>query len=322
MAWALALFLACGKENNFTEMEITNTEEKAIHETFFLEKKNSKHILEIPAELKADERAEIYAKLESYVKKYNYDIGAKVSKGSILAILEAPELNAKLLSANSKLTESQHILQTKEDQYKRILQASKTPGAVAESEIIRVKNEMESAKASVNSAKADTINYEQWKSYLVIRAPFSGTITLRNADIGDFVGSKNSQLPLFVLEATNKLRLRVPVPEKYSAYTLKDSLATFSVTSNPGKVYDAKWKRKSGSIDANTRTELWEFEISNPDLKPGMFANVRLDLNSTIPVFQVPPSAIVTNQERKFIIQILGTEYRWIDVQEGNRNPD
>jgi hypothetical protein len=87
----------------------------------------------------------------------------------------------------------------------------------------------------------------------------------------------------------------------------------------PDKKFKAKLVRKAGSIDNETRSELWEFEIANTtgELKAGSYADVKLQFLRTRPSFVVPASAIVTTLEKKFVIKVSNDVTQWIDVRTG-----
>jgi membrane fusion protein (multidrug efflux system) len=152
---------------------------------------------------------------------------------------------------------------------------------------------------------------------LVIRAAFDGVITQRNVDPGTLVGTGKE--PMFVLENIGKLRLRVAIPESYTSAIPESSSITFTVDAQPSKKYAAKLARKSNQIDTKTRTELWEFEVNNTskELKSGMFANASFILQRSEPSYIVPYSAVVTNQERSFVIRIRDGKTEWVDVRSG-----
>ena len=121
------------------------------------------------------------------------------------------------------------------------------------------------------------------------------------------------------LQSNNKLRLRVAVPELYVASGATSKTVDFRVDAYPNKLFQASLTRKSESIDPQTRTEFWEyiFDNSNHDLKTGSFAYVKVGLKRSENSFIVPPTAIVTNQERKFVIKIKEGKATWIDVRQG-----
>lgn len=88
----------------------------------------------------------------------------------------------------------------------------------------------------------------------------------------------------------------------------------------PGSnVYSSIFYIASESIDASTRTELWEylFDNKNNELKAGSFAYVKIALQRTGNSFIVPPTAIATNQERKFVIRVKEGKTEWVDVRQG-----
>jgi hypothetical protein len=77
--------------------------------------------------------------------------------------------------------------------------------------------------------------------------------------------------------------------------------------------------RKAGSIDANTRTEIWEFEVKNEkgNLKPGSFTNVVMNIFRAEDSYLVPFSTVVTTLEKKFVIKVTKDSTHWIDVSQG-----
>ncbi|HEY8689483.1 MAG TPA: hypothetical protein VIM07_09640 [Chitinophagaceae bacterium] len=85
------------------------------------------------------------------------------------------------------------------------------------------------------------------------------------------------------------------------------------------KKFKAKLVRKAGSIDEQTRSEVWEFEVpnANRELKVGSYADVKLHFTRTTQSLAVPVSAVVTTLEKKFVIKLSGNTTQWIDVRTG-----
>ena len=172
--------------------------------------------------------------------------------------------------------------------------------------------------STVEAAKSRLHVGAQLKDYLTIIAPFNGIVTQRNVDLGTLTGSGNSK-PLLVVEDVSSLRLRLPIPETYSAAIPDTSVIEFSVEAAPGKIFTATLSRKSGSINLSNRTETWEYiYLNNEDhLKSGMFANASLKMGRGELSFLVPAAAIVTNLERRFVIRLTDGKAEWIDVKNG-----
>ena len=274
--------------------------------------------LTLPGELTPYENAQIRAKVPGYIRKVNVDIGSKVIKGQLLALIDAPEIQSKVQEINAKVKSAQARYQTSKDYFERINTASKSDGVIAPSELQRTHDQMLSDEAEYNAAIYAAASNRKIGNYLAIVAPYSGVITKRNIDQGSYVGTPNEP-PLFELEDNSVLRLKVAVPEAYTSALLKGNYADLTSRAYPDKTYKAKLVRKAGSIDNATRSEVWEFEVPNPtkELKAGSYADVKLHLLRSKPSLIIPSTAIVTTLERKFVIRVLNRHTEWIDVRSG-----
>lgn len=274
--------------------------------------------IELPAELLPYEKAELFARVEGYVREMKVDLGDRVRRGQTLAIIEAPELNTKYAEFQASLQAAKAKFNSSADIYQRMQKASmaNTPGIVAPVDLERSRNQYLADSASYEASRQLARSYQQVAGYLVLQAPFDGVVTARHVDRGALVGRDQ---PLLSLQHNSKLRLRLAVPEIYVASAAVDDLAAFRVDAFPEKIFKARLSRKSESIDESTRTELWEYEFDNSQraLKAGAFAYVKLKLARTANSFVVQPSAIATNQERKFVIRIKNGEVEWVDVRQG-----
>lgn len=286
-------------------------------QVFLLKKEPVSKTLSLPAELHSWERAELFAKVEGYVRELKVDIGSRVKKNDVLIIIDAPEITANYAKATADLQSAQSRYNTSLDTYKRMVSAAKEKGSVSDSELERVRNQMLTDSAANEASKSAANAYAQLKNYLTIRAAFDGIITQRNVDPGTLVGK--NQTPLLVLENLNKLRVRVAVPEIYTAATPVSAFINFTVDAQPSKKYSAILARKSNQIDSKTRTELWEFEVtnSNQELKSGMYGNASFNLQRSESSFVIPYPTMVTNLERSFVIRLREGKAEWIDVRSG-----
>lgn len=296
----------------------TEREEKDVKNAFSLKKQEVSKTMQLPSELLPYEQAEIKAKVEGYVQRLMVDIGDSVNKGDLLLVLEAPEVMARYAEANAKYQEAGATYQASKDRYERIARAAKNKGVIAESEVVNTRNRMQADSAAMVSARSTAQAYGQLQAYLSIRAPFDGIITKRSVDVGDFVGTTGNGT-LLTMERPDKLRLRVHVPESYVNSLPSTDSISFTTESINNRSFMAKLARKSGSIDRDTRTELWEYEYLNKsgELKPGMYAMATLQINRPSPSFVVPSPAMVTTLERKIVIRITDGKAEWVDVREG-----
>lgn len=285
---------------------------------FLLEKQPVNKQISFPAELIPYERAEIYAKVSGYIKSLKADLGDHVQKGQVLAILDAPEMIANYAQAKADVQAARSRYLGMLDAYRRIVNASKVPGTIATGELEKAKSAMQSDSASLEAFSSKLNAYGQLRDYLTIRSPFNGIVTQRNVDPGTLVAAGNAK-PLLVVENNSTLRLRVPVPETYSAAIPDTSFIHFTVDAQPGITYTATLSRKSGALNLANRTETWEYMYQNTggQLKSGMFASALLKLGRKAPSFLVPAPAVATNLEKRFIIRLKDGRAEWVDVRSG-----
>lgn len=316
------IFLLACKQENKEAVAATSASPDSV-KVFILKKEDVKKQLVFPAELIPFEKAEIFAKANGYIKSIKADIGDRVQKGQVLATVDAPELVSNYEQANAELQAATSKYTGSADAFHRLETAAKVSGTIATGELERARNQMSADQASVAAAKSRVSTYAQMKDYLIIRAPFSGTITQRNADAGALVGSANAK-PILVIENTAMLRLRVPIQEAYTGAQPDSSSIAFTVDAQPDKKYFAKLSRKSGTISKENRTETWEFIINNPkqELKSGMYANAVIRLDRPTASFTVVPSAIATTLEKRFSIRLKDGKAEWIDVRNGMNTGD
>jgi len=312
----LIMIVSCGGQETPTTVAAANTVDTV--PVFILHDTTVSKTIELPAELLPLEHADIAARVQGYVKEMKVDIGDKVHKGQTLAVIEAPELQTKYAEYEASLQAAKAKYLSSADVYGRMYKASQatTAGIVAPVDLEHSHNQYLADSASYEAAKKLAQSYRQVAGYLVLQAPFDGVVTARGADRGAIVG--NSQV-LLTVQSIQTLRLRIAVPELYTATGSSKKETSFRVDAYPEKLFTAALTRKSNSIDAATRTELWEFQYNNSDgqLKPGSFAYVKLVLQRGGHSFVVSPTAIATTQEKKFVIKVNNGKVEWVDVRQG-----
>ncbi|TDE14728.1 efflux RND transporter periplasmic adaptor subunit [Dyadobacter psychrotolerans] len=315
----LLLLYACdSKEQSGSKTVETKPEGKDSVAIYIAKSDSVEKKITLPSELLPYERVEIRSKIQGYLKKINVDIGSRVRKGQLLALIDAPEIASRLSEVTEKIQSAKAKYLASKDNFERIYAASQTDGVIAASELDKVKNLFMADSADYKAAIFTAATYKQMGNYLAITAPFNGVVTKRNAHEGTFVGNPG-ELPLLEIEDNSRLRLRVAVPEVYTGTSLKKQSIKFTTKAMPEKIFDAKLVRKSENIDNTTRSEIWEFEVLNPDklLKAGMYADAKLVVLRSQPGITLPSSAIVTTLEKKFAIKIKQGKTEWIDINQG-----
>lgn len=321
-------FAACNNEQKVTEKAAAMPMPMMMEsfETISIEKTNPKVSLKLAGELLADQETALYAKVNSYVQQIKVDIGSRVTAGQVLVVLYAPEIQAQLATAKSKLKAQEAIYIATKSNYDRMFDADKTEGAIAKDALDQITAKKLADEAQVNAAKSVYNELKAMNNYLAIRAPFSGTVRDRNVDLGAYVGpmGKAADLPLLVIQSNQKLRLSLSVPEANTPYLNIGDTIRFKVKSIPQKMYMAKISRKSGSLDEKLRSEKIEADLLNvnQELKPMMVAETNIPLQAREASFFIPKTALVDANLGVYVIRIESGKTKNIPVAKGRMMPD
>jgi len=280
----------------------------------------------VPGELEPYQQVNLYAKINSYVKSLSVDIGSQVHQGQLLATLEAPEINSQLEEAKSRIQQNKAIYFASKATYDRLYSTSKTPGTVSQNDLEQAAAKKQSDSANVEAAKSAYKEVAANLNYLEIRAPFDGVITLRNVNLGTYVGPSGggANQPLFILEDHKKLRLVISVPENFTGGLTNKDEVSFTIRELPGEKYTAKVERLAGALDNTLRSERLEMDVYNTNNKllPNMYADVNVPLPARDSAYIVPKSAVVTSTEKVFVIKVENNRAVWVDVQKGLESGD
>ena len=131
-------------------------------------------------------------------------------------------------------------------------------------------------------------------------APFPGTITARNVEIGQLLTNGNGvSQSLFHIAETNPVRVFVNVPQIYSPGVKVGLEADLVVREMPGRKFVGKVTRTARAIDPATRTLLTEIQVPNDDhaLLTGSYVQVRMNVARDNPPLLIPAAALVFNAD-------------------------
>jgi RND family efflux transporter MFP subunit len=282
--------------------------------------------LSMTAELRPFQEIEVMAKVAGYVKAMYVDIGDRVKKGQLLAVLEVPEMADDMARATSALKGSEAEAARAKDElrraqsvndiahlsYTRLAEvAAKRPGLVAQQEIddargkdlstqaqvAAARSSVESANQQIQVSRAMLGRVKTMLDYTRVTAPFSGVITKRFADVGAMIqagtASQTQAMPVVRLSDNSMFRVILPVPES-AVPTVHVGQQVEVRVPTLNRTFSGKVARFSAKVASNTRTMETEVDVPNPGLVlvPGMYAEVGLNLDRRKGVLAIPLSAV------------------------------
>jgi RND family efflux transporter MFP subunit len=252
--------------------------------------------LTLPGMIQAFSQSPIYARVDGYVRTWCVDIGAHVTKGQLLAEIDAPEVDQQLNQARALLSQAETSLALAKITTARYQNLIKT-NSVAQQEVDQNNQNLAAQTANVQAAAAAVSRLEQMQGFEKITAPFEGVITLRKTDFGDLVNAGNAGVgrELFRISQNNVVRVFVTVPEEFSKQVRPGTKAAMDLTELPNRHFAASVTRTTDAIDANSRTLTVELDVPNPagELLPGAYANVHFQLPLNVVPLVLPSSTIL-----------------------------
>jgi RND family efflux transporter MFP subunit len=253
--------------------------------------------LALPAEVRPFLESPIYARVNGYLKRWLVDIGAPVKAGDLLAEIETPELDQQLAQAQAQLAEAQAALALARTTAARWAELLKT-ASVSEQDAAEKQADLELKSASVQAAQANVRRLEETQAFRSVKAPFAGTITARNTDLGELIAAGNGK-ELFRLAQTSTLRVYVRVPQTAAAAVAPGQKAEMFIPELPGRLFPAKVVRTSGAMSADSRTLLTELAVDNSrgEILAGSFAQVRFPETTLAAALTLPANSLLFRSE-------------------------
>lgn len=275
--------------------------------------------LTLPGALQAFNTAPIFARTSGYVRQWLVNLGDRVTAGQVLAILDAPEVEQQLAAARADLRTAranERLAATTATRWDAML----AKDAVSKQEADERRGELAARTALTEAAQANVRRLEATIGFTRLRAPFSGIVTARNAEIGALVTAGNAAAqPLFTIADVRRIRIFVRVPQVYAAQVQPGLKAALSLPDYPGRQFDSTLVNTAGAVDPSSGTLLVELQAANDDraLRPGSYAQAKFPIRSTGGSVTLPPSALMIGQDGTRVAVVRDGRARLIPVTLG-----
>lgn len=215
--------------------------------------------IELPGTVEAADKAAVSFNAAGTIRSINVEVGQKVSKGQLIAVLDDASLRSAYAAAEATYAEAADV-------YRRMEQLH-AKNALADIKWVEVQSKLRQAEAMRSLARTqlgDTRLY----------APFSGTISAKIADVGQTV---LPSMPVVEIMTGGPLRAEVSVGENDISKVKVGAPAIVTSGSVPGRTWSGRVSEKGVVADPLTRGYKVKVALPASDgLLPGMVCTVRL----------------------------------------------
>ena len=252
------------------------------------------------------------------------DFNSIVRKGQVIARLDPSLFQAQLEQSKANEAQSKANLAKAQSDLERMkVQLTDAQQKYARAQELAARSllpqsDLDAAKIAVDSAQASlqaqqatvsqatasvaqsqaSVNQNQVNlDHTIITAPIDGIVTQRSVDVGQTVAASMQAPTLFVLAADlTKMQVNASIDEADVGRIRPDQHVTFRVDAYPTETFDGTVSqiRLQPVVVQNVTTYGTVIDVPNPQLKlkPGMTANVKVEISKRTDVLRVPNAAL------------------------------
>jgi len=232
--------------------------------------------IEAPGSITAVNGTTLTSEAGGLVTAILFESGKKVKKGDLLVQLDSADERAELarLQAQSDLAQ----LNSKRREKLYGLEA------ISKSDLDTSRSEVLSAKAAVESQRAKLAQKD-------IRAPFDGTVGIRQINLGEYLPPGG---PIVTLQSLDPVDVDFDLPDQRVGQVEPGFPVSVTTEAFPDRSFKGEVLAIEPRVDPATRNFKVRARVPNPDLmlRPGQFGKVRLDLPVSQNVVVIPRTAI------------------------------
>lgn len=249
-----------------------------------------------------NEEVELRSEVSGRVTSLGFQEGSTVGAGQVLVRINDDDLQAQLRKAEANLKLA-------------------TDAAGRQEQLLAVKGisqeAFDAATAQRIGMQAEVDNLRAVIAKTTIRAPFSGTIGLRNISEGGFVSPTTL---IANLKQTNPMKLDFTVPERYGRQMKPGTKVAFTLEGDTMD-YAAEVYAVEPSVDPSTRSIKVRAKSQNPGgrLIPGAFAKVNVKLETIPDALTIPAEALIPDIQGQKVMVMKGGQAKSVRVDIGIR---
>ncbi|MCG8476602.1 MAG: efflux RND transporter periplasmic adaptor subunit [Cytophagales bacterium] len=256
----------------------------------------------------ADKEVRLSFQVNGEISQILVKKGDRVTKGQPLATLNSEDLQLKLDQAVSSENRAKVKFRTASSELSRI-RGLYEKNSVSLSDYEKAKSSYAAAKSSYQESLKNVDLANRKLAYTKLRAPISGIVSSKKANINEFVQAGTTVL---VVSTERKIQVRVGLPSNFIGKVSSRQPVRIRFSSIPGKTFSGEIQEISYAKSSRSSTYPVKVSIENPvsSLRPGMSAEVTFlsKAGSLEKQLFLPPDAVFIDQSGKSSVYTIELE--------------
>lgn len=258
--------------------------------------------IEVNGTVVPDEFVELRPEISGILTYLNIPEGSFVNKGTVLARINNKDLMAQLNKLNVQLS----LAKATEQRYKKLVDINGINRA-----------DYDAALNQVNSLQADINAQQVFINKSIVKAPFSGTLGLRQVSPGAYVSNATV---LSTLQKTDRVKIDFNLPEQYSNTISKGKSVEIVIDNDTTHKTTARVIAIEPQANSSTRSLLVRAMLEHGNTNPGSFVKVLIKNTTTDKIVLVPTSAIIPEDLSKSLVTVKNGKSVYVKVKTGSRS--
>lgn len=252
-----------------------------------------------------DKVARVFPLAGGFVRDLYVELGDHVKKGQVMAIIRSPEIagfTREGVAAEQQVRVAEKNAQVAAELYKS--------GNTSEVELINAQKELENAKGELARIQAVLDMYGAGSgSVYPIKSPVSGVIVQKNIALNMELRTEDIS-PVFIVGDLDDVWVMANIYESDITKIQEGYEAEITTIPYPDKVFRGKIDKIFSLMDAESKVVKARVTLknSNFELKPEMFANVKVMYREPVKKLTIPSGALIFDKSRYFVMVYLADD--------------
>ncbi len=299
-ALIISLFSCSKKESETSDAKFKLTEtlskQKELAEVTF-ETVQSEMMLTGKVSFNEDKVARVFPLAGGFVRDLNVELGDHVEKGQVMAIIRSPEIAG--FAREGSAAQSQVHVAEKNAQVATELYKS---GNISELELYNAEKDLDNARGELVRIQAVLDMYSAGdNSVYPIKSPVSGIIVQKNIALNMELRTEDIS-PVFIVGDLSDVWIMANIYESDITKIKEGYDAEITTIPYPDKIFRGKIDKIFSLMDAESKVVKARVTLKNPnlELKPEMFANVKINYIEPFKKLVIPSKALIFDKSRYF----------------------